>query len=109
MVESNDKATTKMKVELETLWASVVNLSTLRSTLLRMPCTHSNNEADQQRRGDLNGDDQITVSDAIIALQMTVRGVYDDAADMNSDGRGYVTGCADDPAGCGRCMHYPIS
>ena len=38
-------------------------------------------------KGDLNGDDRITTADAIIALQMVVRGEHSDAADMNDDGR----------------------
>ena len=38
-------------------------------------------------KGDLNGDDRITTADAIIALQMVVRGEHSDAADMDGDGR----------------------
>ena len=37
--------------------------------------------------GGIDSDGQITVVDAIIALQMAVRGEYDDAADMNRGGR----------------------
>ena len=45
-------------------------------------------EAHQEQRGDLNGDGQITVVDAVIALQIVVSGEYDgDAADMDGDGR----------------------
>ncbi|MHC1599701.1 MAG: dockerin type I repeat-containing protein, partial [Candidatus Methanospirareceae archaeon] len=42
---------------------------------------------DTQQKGDLDGDGQITAADAVIALQMAVRGEHDDNADMNSDGR----------------------
>jgi small ligand-binding sensory domain FIST len=35
-------------------------------------------EAHQERRGDLNGDGQITVADAVIVLQIVVSGGCDD-------------------------------
>ena len=38
-----------------------------------------------ERRGDLNGDRQVTAADAIIALSMAVCGEYDGAADVNRD------------------------
>ena len=38
--------------------------------VLHTPCT----EAHQEQRGDLNGDGQIRVVDAVIALQMAVSG-----------------------------------
>jgi parallel beta-helix repeat protein len=42
---------------------------------------------DTQQKGDLDGDGGLTTADAVIALQMAVRGEHDDNADMNSDGR----------------------
>ena len=41
---------------------------------------------DTQQKSDLNGDGQITSADAVIALQMAVRGEHNDNADMNGDG-----------------------
>jgi hypothetical protein len=38
-------------------------------------------------KGDLNYDDEITPTDATIALQLVVSGGYDDAADVNGDDR----------------------
>jgi len=38
-------------------------------------------------KGDLNGDGQITPADAVIALQMAVRGEHNDGADTDGDGR----------------------
>jgi hypothetical protein len=49
---------------------------------LMQPC----NEAMPQK-GDLNHDGQITAADAVIVLQMAVRGEHDDNADMNRDGQ----------------------
>ena len=43
-------------------------------------------DAHRERRGDLNGDDQITAADAVIALRMAVCGEHNDDADMNRDG-----------------------
>ena len=50
-----------------------------------MSCTHSALRH-TKKRGDLDSDGQITVVDVIIELQMTVSGVYYDAADMNRNG-----------------------
>lgn len=44
-------------------------------------------EAHRERRGDLNGDGQITVVDAVIALQIVVSGEHSDDADVNDGGR----------------------
>ena len=38
-------------------------------------------EVHQEQRSDLNGDDQITAADAVIALRITVSGGYSDEAD----------------------------
>ncbi len=38
-------------------------------------------------KGDLDGDNQITSTDAAIALNFAVRGKYDTAADVSGDGR----------------------
>ncbi len=43
------------------------------------------NEA-HERRGDLNGDGQVTTADAVITLRMAVSGEHDNNADMNGDG-----------------------
>ena len=43
--------------------------------------------AHHEQRSDLNGDGQITVVDAVIALQMAVSGEHNDGADVNRDGR----------------------
>jgi parallel beta-helix repeat protein len=48
-------------------------------------CTYSCST--QQPLGDLNGDDKITPADAVIALQMAVRGEYSEDADVNGDRR----------------------
>ncbi|MEA3282636.1 MAG: NosD domain-containing protein [Euryarchaeota archaeon] len=42
---------------------------------------------DPQQKGDLDGDGGLTTADAVIALQMAVRGEHDDNADMNNDGQ----------------------
>ena len=42
---------------------------------------------DTQQKGDLDGDGGLTTADAVIALQMAVRGEDDDNADMNGDGQ----------------------
>jgi hypothetical protein len=39
------------------------------------------------KKGDLNGDGNVTPADAAIALRMAVRGEYADAADVSRDGR----------------------
>jgi S-layer protein (TIGR01567 family) len=39
------------------------------------------------KKGDLNDDDEITPADAVIALQMSVRGEYTDAADVSGNGK----------------------
>ena len=44
-------------------------------------------EAHTERRGDLNGDGQVTMSDAVIALRMAVSGEHRDDADVSGDGR----------------------
>jgi|GEM_PF-5506513 len=41
---------------------------------------------DRQQKGDLDGDGGLTTADAVITLQMAVRGEHDDNADMNGDG-----------------------
>ncbi|RKY53402.1 MAG: hypothetical protein DRP93_06605 [Candidatus Neomarinimicrobiota bacterium] len=46
-------------------------------------CTHSCGTP--QRLGDLNGDSEITPADAVIALQMAVRGEYSEDADVSGD------------------------
>ena len=38
-------------------------------------------------KGDINGDGRITTADAVIALDMAVRGGYEPVADVNDDGR----------------------
>lgn len=38
-------------------------------------------------KGDINGDGEITSTDAVIALDMAVRGGYEPVADVNDDGR----------------------
>ena len=45
-----------------------------------------NYSADQERRGDLNNDNQITPADAAIALQIAASGAHNDAADVSGDG-----------------------
>ena len=65
---------------------SAANLSTLRLMWLLLSCTHSALRHTKSS-GDLNGDGQIRVVDAVIALQMAVRGERDDNADMDGDGR----------------------
>ncbi|NIA09438.1 MAG: hypothetical protein GWP10_06855 [Nitrospiraceae bacterium] len=52
-------------------------------SILHTLCT----EAHHEQRGDLNGDGQITVVDAVIALRMAVSGEHNDDADMDGDGR----------------------
>jgi hypothetical protein len=42
--------------------------------------------AEAQMTGDLNRDGQVTVVDAVIALQLAARGRHDNAADMSGDG-----------------------
>ena len=42
--------------------------------------------ADRQQKGDLGGDGGLTTADAVITLQMAVRGEPDGNADMNGDG-----------------------
>ncbi len=39
------------------------------------------------KKGDLNGDDQITPADAAIALRLAASGAHDDAADVSGDRR----------------------
>ena len=46
-------------------------------------CTYSCDM--QQPLGDLNGDDKITPADAVIALEMAVRGEYSEDADVSGD------------------------
>ena len=41
---------------------------------------------DGQQKGDFDGDGGLTTADAVIVLQMAVRGEHDDNADMNGDG-----------------------
>ncbi len=43
--------------------------------------------AEEQMLGDLNHDRQITVADAVIALQLAASGGHDDVADMSGDGK----------------------
>lgn len=69
------------------LWMSVANLTTLRLMRLRMFCTHST--AKRTQSGAATSTviyNQITTADAVIALQMAVRGEHSDDADANGDG-----------------------
>ena len=59
---------------------SAANLSTLRLMWLLLSCTHSALRHTKSS-GDLNGDGQIRVVDAVIALQMAVSGGHSDDAD----------------------------
>ena len=65
------------------LGMSTANLSTLRSTVFRISCTHSALRHTKSS-GDPNRDGRITVVDAVIALQMAVRGGH------SGDGSDYL-------------------